>query len=251
LSAAFPRTLSEYCERTVSGFWGEPLNALSNGAFLLAALLAYVIWRREASRDWPAFVLVLVVFTIAIGSFLFHTRPSPATAAADVIPIQCFVVGYLVLALRRFLGANWLVVGLAVAGLFGLSALVGRVGDRAIAGTLAYVPGLVALFSIGIALVVRAQLAALGMRRPEAVAEAARAGLRAAYAGRWLLAAALVFLVSLTFRMIDRPLCAHWSIGTHFLWHICNALVLFLLLRTALFHDSAAARIEAEADQAG
>ena len=45
--------------------------------------------------------------------------------------------------------------------------------------------------------------------------------------GTWLLWAAGVFAVSLTARTLDRPLCTDIPIGTHFVWHILNAVVLF------------------------
>lgn len=38
-----------YCERTAQGFWNEPLNALTNAAFLIAAYCAYRLARREKS----------------------------------------------------------------------------------------------------------------------------------------------------------------------------------------------------------
>ncbi len=41
--------------------------------------------------------------------------------------------------------------------------------------------------------------------------------------------AAAIFTVSIVFRTIDKMLCAAFPIGTHFLWHACNAIVLYLL----------------------
>ena len=37
------RVVDGYCERTGPGYWSEPLNALSNAAFLVAA---WASWRR-------------------------------------------------------------------------------------------------------------------------------------------------------------------------------------------------------------
>ena len=36
-----------YCERTDFAFWSEPLNAVSNAAFVIAALL---VWREAVNR---------------------------------------------------------------------------------------------------------------------------------------------------------------------------------------------------------
>ncbi len=39
-----------------------------------------------------------------------------------------------------------------------------------------------------------------------------------------------VFLVSLIARSLDNALCAWWPYGTHFVWHILNAIVLYRLV---------------------
>src|SRR5258708_12913725 len=105
-----------YCERTDASFWAEPTNALSNAAFLIAAAAAFWLWRRQSgsdrSRDWPALALIVVVVAVGIGSFAFHTLATRGAVLADVIPIAVFIYGYLLLALRRFLG---LAAGVAVA----------------------------------------------------------------------------------------------------------------------------------------
>jgi hypothetical protein len=51
---------------------------------------------------------------------------------------------------------------------------------------------------------------------------------------RLALAAAGVFAVSLIFRTIDHAVCTAFPLGTHFLWHVLNALVLYLLLRATM-----------------
>ena len=54
--------------------------------------------------------------------------------------------------------------------------------------------------------------------------------------GRPLFIAVGVFLMSFTARTLDAPLCAYMPIGTHFLWHILNAVLLYLLARVAILH---------------
>src|SRR3546814_1433915 len=53
-------------------------------------------------------------------------------------------------------------------------------------------------------------------------------------AGPRILVAAGVFTLSLAFRMADLPLCAALPSGTHFLWHVLNAVVLYSLTRTMM-----------------
>jgi hypothetical protein len=47
---------------------------------------------------------------------------------------------------------------------------------------------------------------------------------------RRLLTAGGLFTMSLVFRTVDNAVCAALSAGTHFLWHILNAWLLYLLV---------------------
>jgi hypothetical protein len=49
-----------------------------------------------------------------------------------------------------------------------------------------------------------------------------------------LLVAAVVFVASLSFRSIDGVVCGVLSTGTHFLWHVFNAIFLHLIARAYL-----------------
>src|SRR6476646_12190584 len=62
-----------YCERASAAFWAEPVNALTNAGFLVAALAAFVEWRRAGGRDVPVLALIAVMVLIGLGSFAFHT----------------------------------------------------------------------------------------------------------------------------------------------------------------------------------
>src|SRR5215813_6283547 len=101
-----------YCERTDAAFWAEPANALTNAAFLIAAVAAFWLRRRAPSRDWPALALIVVVVAVGVGSFAFHTFATRGAVLADVIPIAVFIYGYLLLSLRRYLR---LLAGVSVA----------------------------------------------------------------------------------------------------------------------------------------
>jgi hypothetical protein len=46
-----------------------------------------------------------------------------------------------------------------------------------------------------------------------------------------LLASAGVFCVALVCRSIDLVVCRQFPIGTHFLWHLLNGLVVYLAMR--------------------
>jgi hypothetical protein len=221
-----------YCERAGDPtFWAEPFNAISNVAFLLAAFAAAIQLARSdgGSRRLMEWLLVLLVFVIGIGSFLFHTYATRWASVADTAPIGIFMIGYLAYAMRRYLGAPYLAVAAGL-GLFllamkaaegipcqpGLLPITLAAGRPCFNGSLGYVPALAALVLIG----------AVAMIREHA-------------AGWPVLAAGVLFAVSLTLRTLDFELCGVTSMmgrarGTHALWHILNAALLYVLLATAV-----------------
>ena len=98
------RAVNSYCERTDAGYWSEPVNALSNAGFLLAAVVMLAPGR---AGDRGARLLAAVLFLIGVGSFLFHTHAQVWAALADVVPIQAFILIYLWLATVRFFALPW------------------------------------------------------------------------------------------------------------------------------------------------
>lgn len=199
-----------YCERLDPSFWAEPLNALTNVSFLIAAAVAYAQWRRAGSRDWPALALIGVTFAIGVGSFIFHTVATRGAALFDTVPIAVFSYGYLLLALRRFLGLSRAVALATLIAFAALNAFEAYLVPRGtLNGSHAYLPALAALVVVGW----------LSNERR---------------AGRLLLTAAAVLAVSIVFRSVDQAVCASLPIGTHFLWHTLNGLVLYLALRAAM-----------------
>ncbi|MDX2288348.1 MAG: ceramidase domain-containing protein [Hyphomicrobiaceae bacterium] len=215
-----------YCERgSDAAFWAEPLNALTNAAFLLAALAALTLWATRPPENRRAIDLALValVAVIGVGSFLFHTLANRWAAVADTAPIGLFMLAYLIYALRRFLAAPWYIVALGL-GVFlaagqQAATLRSAAGTLALGGSVAYLPAFAALLIIGLGLAVR--------RHPAAA---------------YILPGAAVFAASLAFRTLDRQMCPQTflptvgTIGTHFLWHVLNGLLLYLLLRAAVLH---------------
>ena len=83
------RHVDLYCERTGPEYWAEPLNALSNLAFIAAGLWFLVKFRRERRDGWTE-TLAWMVTAVGIGSWLFHTHANQLTIYADVIPIAIF-----------------------------------------------------------------------------------------------------------------------------------------------------------------
>lgn len=224
-----------YCERGIDpGVWAEPVNAATNAAFVAVGLLA--LGRSAADSGRPrnqptiALFLAVVVVAIGIGSFLFHTLATRWARLADTAPIGVFMLTYLGYALRHFLALSWPLVTGGIGGFIvamwaaagidcsWLAAAIAQQGPgRCFNGTLGYAPALAVLAGVGLVLQWRRHAAASA-----------------------LLTAAGVLLLSMALRAIDIELCsatrvAGHALGTHFAWHILNAVVLHLLLR-ALHH---------------
>ena len=95
--------LDMYCERTSAAFWAEPVNALTNLAFVLAGL--WGVWAvRRRGTDFFSELLCWWAVAIGVGSFLFHTFATRLTMWADILPIAGFTLVYSWFNLRRYIG---------------------------------------------------------------------------------------------------------------------------------------------------
>ncbi|MEM7746570.1 MAG: hypothetical protein AAF409_23025 [Pseudomonadota bacterium] len=114
-------------------------------------------------------------------------------------------------------GSGPLVCVLALIGWLVAMALAGEAASAAapqfFPGMRSYMPALLALVGVGLWLSTRGHPA-----------------------GKWLLAVGAIFTLSLTARALDRPLCAHFLVGTHWLWHLLNGVVLGTLIVALIRH---------------
>ncbi|MEO0637810.1 MAG: ceramidase domain-containing protein [Pseudomonadota bacterium] len=205
-----------YCERTDATYWSEPINALSNIAFIIAGVLAFRN-ARKLKADLFVQGLSLWICVIGIGSYLFHTHANVWSEMADVVPIQIFIVAITLFALRRYVGLSWpSSVISTVLLVVGLGYLVGQAPQwmyDATNGSLSYAPAFVILFGIGGYLLAAGHPAAQGV-----------------------LLAGVVFTLSLTIRSFDMAVCGSIPVGIHMFWHMFNGLLLGILCFTAARH---------------
>lgn len=226
-----------YCERTDASYWSEPINALTNLSFVLAALWAYWTYRKIKAEQGPTggpdmLVLVAIVMAglIGIGSYLFHTHATVWSSLADVIPIWTFVAYYLFLSMYRIVGLPfWRAVRVYGITLMFIAATLWLVSTVLLAsdgteassdglnGSTQYLPGMIALYGFALVMLIR--------RHP---------------AMGWILAAAVTFTTSIFFRTIDMMVCDALPLGTHFLWHSLNGLFIGFLLQALVRHGRAA-----------
>lgn len=191
-------SIDAYCERLGPDYWAEPVNALTNIAFVLAAAM---VWRRARGLGRAMCVLLAV---IGVGSWLFHTHANRLTAMMDTTPILAFILLYVFAASRDLLGMRGWMAVLAVLGFFPFSALLVPVfRDLGMGSSAGYAP-------VPVLILIYAAILWRGAPRT----------------ARGLAVGAGVLCLSLAARMADMPICGRFPLGTHFLWHILNAVML-------------------------
>lgn len=208
--------VDHYCERLSAAIDAEPVNALTNVAFLIAAALASHLYNHvpDAEPKGQLRALIYLLALVGLGSILFHTIGQRWSEWGDVIPIMLFLTLYLWIAFTNFFTMRVVTRVLLIAVIVGATFVAeARIPGDVLWGGALYVPIVAALTAIG---------AVLLRRQP--------------VAGGGVIAATAVFLVSLTVRSLDQAVCPSFSVGTHFLWHICNAIVLYILTAIAIVH---------------
>ena len=201
------RAIDGYCERTDPSYWSEPVNAASNLVFVVAA---FIMWQRTGGMAGGR-VLSAILFTIGIGSWLFHTHATVWAAIADTTPIMAFTLVYIFLANRDFWGLPvW----------------------AALLGAAAYIPYSAALTPLFEALPFF-RISSFYWPLPVLIlAYAVLQRGRAPELSRNLAIGGAVLCLSLFARSLDEPLCSAIPLGTHFLWHILNAVMLGWMIET-------------------
>lgn len=220
-----PEHLFHYCERAGDpSLWAEPLNLVTNAVFLIYGYLAIRWLRGLPSHSWreegDIWALSISMFLIGLGSGLWHSWALPGwTVLVDTIPIYIFINIYVVSLFRRLGGWEWWQIAALWLVFTGISTIVRQtVPADALNGSIMYMPTF--------ALMLLAGLYLMAARKPSGKAMVGLSGL---------------FLLSLTFRSIDTAICGVFPLGTHFIWHCLNAMLLYGLVRVLLPREHAAA----------
>jgi hypothetical protein len=209
--------MDAYCERTGPGLLAEPLNAITNASFLIAAWAAWYLARR--SGRLPADIQILLWLSVAtgIGSGLWHTYATAWALVLDIIPILLFLVWFFWLYLRGVAGMPTPFAAAAIV-VFLLATVLAQRFAGVLHGALYYTPALIFLLMLGVY-----------HARQRAAARFS------------LLAAAGALGLALVFRTLDQEVCPALPIGTHFLWHSLNGLAAYLAMHCVIL--SRAARV--------
>ena len=204
-------TIDGYCERIDASFWSEPLNAVTNVVFLMAAI--WVLRREELNNKARALAFLLAM--IGIASFLFHSVATAWAGALDVLLILLFTLLYIFVATEDFLGLPRRSALVVTLGYFPFSVVVEwlTLPLSFLGSTRIYIPILVliTLYSL-----------ILYKKFP--------------YLSRGLAMGALLLTISMLARSVDLPLCETIPTGTHFLWHVINAIMLAWMIEVYRRH---------------
>lgn len=190
-----------YCGRFSPGFWGEPLNSLSNLSFVFGAVVAFRFWRSSPNRDPWQLPLFALAASIGVGSFIFHSHPVPVTLLIDLVPIQIFGLAALAYVCHRYIGLRpTRTVALLVAFFFVRQRWIQNVNQGLLGGGVTDVPAVLMLLSFGIILKRRRLLVA-----------------------NYLLLACFAYVAALLVRSWDLYLCSAFPIGLYWIWHLLTA----------------------------
>ena len=209
--------MDAYCERTAPGLLNEPLNAITNASFLIAAWAAWYLAQRLGRLSPGVQALIWIAASVGIGSIFFHTVPNGWTLILDIVPILLFLVWFFWLYLRSLARASTPLAVTAILAFLLASASAPAFGN-VLHGALYYTPALIFVLVLGVY------------------------HARERADGRYLLlAGAGAYALALVFRTIDQEVCPAVPIGTHFLWHSLVGLAAYLAMRCLIV--SRAARV--------
>jgi hypothetical protein len=196
----------------------EPLNAITNSSFLIAAWAAWFLARRLGRLSAGVQILIWLAVSVGIGSALWHTFATASTLILDIIPILLFLVWFFWLYMRSVARMPTPLGVAAIAAFLVASTLARRFGDL-LHGALYYTPALILLLVLGVF-----------HARERATARFS------------LLAAAGVYALALVFRTVDQEVCSAVPIGTHFLWHSLNGLAAYLAMHCVILNRGSRVR---------
>ena len=200
-----------YCERLDIGIWAEPINAVTNFAFILAAIIMWLRCKNLVEGK----ILSFLLFSIGCGSFLFHTYAQTWAALLDVMAIFIFILTYIFLANRRFLAWSKMVSLIGVILFFPYQLLLVSIlsNIQFFGSSVQYIPVAILIFIYS---------GLLRKSEPNL--------------SRGLFIGAAILCLSIISRTVDEPLCSILSVGTHFVWHILNAIMLSWMIEILRRH---------------
>jgi hypothetical protein len=210
---------TNYCERAGPGAFDEPLNAVSNLAFVIAAALAVSQIRAFPPVSRGAKLLPWSLVAVSLASTIYHTLRSPVTFILDLLFLILFILGAIFLVLRKVMTKA------------SVTAVVGAlfIGIQII--LLIFIPNDYLNGSISHLVTFVFVLLLMGLVANRYASLLKESVLISAF-----------YALAIVFRTIDMALCTSLPIGTHFMWHIMGATAGFFVIRFVLMLEVASQR---------
>ncbi len=200
--------IGHYCGRFDPGFFGEPLNSYTNLGFVLGALYAWRVWRSNGSGGYWSAALFALAASIGVGSFIFHSVPTPETLTGDLVPIQIFGLAFLAFVALKYLRLPRLAtVVLLVVFFLARQFWISVAPPGALGGGITHVPTLFLLAA-----------STFFVHRTGAPL------------WRYMAVATAVYVAALLVRSWDLAVCSAFPWGLHWAWHLLTALTATLLV---------------------
>ena len=155
---------------------------------------------------------------IGISSFAFHTFSNSFTGSLDVLAIIIFMLIYLTKIYKNLLGLNILnSLTVAILVIF-ICVFSGFALRKTILGASSfYFPILLQLLFLNVY---------FNLKKFQQ------------HYLKYFYYATLLFFISLTLRTLDKEICSLFPIGTHFLWHVLNAIFLFYIVKFYVYAET-------------
>lgn len=213
------------CERHAPGMLSEPLNVISSFAFMFVAIWIYRYYHRHEDLErkwiWDIHALTFLTFIIGFNSVAFHTFPNPTTELMDTLAIVMFIMIYFWSVLFRIGRCNFFQALVAFVAFLGFSHMLVAQFPNALNDSIGYLSSMISLIMIAVYLHLKA--------RPSS---------------QHYMMAAIVGVCSLFCRAIDHAVCPMLHVGTHFIWHMLNATLLYILLKQIVRNVNREARLK-------
>lgn len=204
---------SIYCENLASTFHiAEPINTITNISFFIATFMLFKTYKKQKNKQLDIIFLISLLFLIGLGSTIWHLTQSFIGELLDMIPILLFLIIYIYSFSRKIIKLKWyytfLILILFIFATFNLPSLFDKDPIKTSSG---YLPALLILFIFTIYTYYKNK-----------------------YVYKDLLTSSLIFIVSIILRSLDFVFCNTLIIGTHFLWHILNGILLYILINALI-----------------
>src|SRR3989344_748627 len=186
---------TQYCESLSGHFLSQPLNAISNVTFLIAAFVAYQYLRQQPATR--LYILPILLGVIGIGSAWWHTTNSHVGDILDTFSIGLFVSIVAILLLTQITRSK--IVATIYFTLL-LASVIITERFPILNDSLPYVILLGGFVIAGIIYIKKFPSAKV-----------------------IFVSASFTFLTAIIFRSTDILLCPLIPLGTHFLWHVLVA----------------------------